>query len=98
MPRNRQKPKSQTYAGTGVSRPVSIKGEKQLDEAVAKATIEREQRVRVLEDENARLQIQLEQTREEAENKAAEAERAREEAERLKKELKCDDSSEDAEE
>ena len=89
MPRNRQKPRSQTFAGTGTSRPISIKGEKDLDEAVAKATQEREQRITVLEDENARLQVQLEQKAEEIEDAARQvddAEKAREEAARLEKE------------
>lgn len=67
--RSRKKPGA--YAGTG-ERPISIQGEAKLDKAIAEATAKQEQRIRILEQENARLQIQLE-------NKKIEAEEAQEE-------------------
>lgn len=75
--RSRAKPTNKTYAGTG-ERPISISTEKKLDESVAKATIAKEQRITVLEQENARLQLQLEQKREEIEAAEAAAKRAAE--------------------
>lgn len=74
--RARAKPRSQSFAGTGGTRPISIDGEKRLDDAVKEHTVA-EQRISILEEENARLQIQLENKRvelERAEEKLREAE------------------------
>lgn len=74
--RARVKPRSQSFAGTGGTRPISIDGEKRLDDAIKEHTVA-EQRISILEEENARLQIQLENKRAElelAEEKLREAE------------------------
>lgn len=78
MPRNRVKPGSRSYAGTGES-PISIQTENKLEKAVAEATTNK-QRVTILEDENARLQLQLEQQLEEVERASEEARLAAEQA------------------
>ena len=64
--RSRKKPGSRSFAGTG-ERPISLKGEAKLDKAIADATEEKKQRIKILEEENARLQVRLEQKQEEIE-------------------------------
>lgn len=97
--KNRKKPgASASFAGTG-ERPISIQGEVKLDKAIAESTQEREQRIRVLEQENARLQVQISQRQDEikelvefakegAEEQRNEINKKNAEIKRLQKELK----------
>ena len=71
MSRNRLKPGNRSYAGTGEA-PISIQTENKLEKAVAEATLN-EKRVTILEEENKRLQLQLEQRLEDVERAAEEA-------------------------
>ena len=71
MSRNRLKPGNRSYAGTGEA-PISIQTENKLEKAVAEATLN-EKRVTILEEENKRLQLQLEQRLEEVERATEEA-------------------------
>ena len=65
MAKNRRKPNSaRSYAGTGV-RPISMDGEIALDKAIADNIEQQAQRIKILEEENAKLQLQVEQKQKE---------------------------------
>ena len=68
MPRNRKKP-GQTFASTG-EQPISISAEAALQRAIAEST-EKTEKIRVLEEENATLQIQIQELKKKIEDELA---------------------------